>query len=155
MSVLTPMQRSFIETLFDHPELSRAQCIRQAGYRGNGEANRKMGARMMRNPLVLDGIRETAETTLRGKLPKTLHALDNIIGDPNHRGHQKTLLAVLDRTGMHAVSETHTTVTHTIDRGDLLTKLAALMDKHHLLSLPTPTVKDGDTIQQEAVDLSE
>jgi hypothetical protein len=158
MSILTPMQRSFVEVIFDHPELSRAHCCQRAGYKGDYEAVKKMGYRLMRNPLVLDGIRETAETTLRGKLPKTLHAIDNIISDPEHRGHQKTLIAVMDRTGMHAITETRSTITHTIDRADLLGKIALLMQKHNVpLLAPMTTdavvLRDGDLIEVKPEDI--
>lgn len=145
MSVLTPMQRKFVEVLYEKPGISQQHAVELAGYRGKYEAMKKMGSRLMRNPMVLDAIKECGETTLRGKLPKTVHAIDNIINDPAHRGHVKVLTGVLDRTGLHAISETKTTVTHTIDRTDLLAKIAALIEKNNIVSLPAP-IKDGDTV---------
>src|SRR5690349_18804207 len=79
MSQLTPMQRRFVEILYKHPHSRLIDQVTLAGYKGKYDATRKMGERLMRNPLVLDAIREAGETIYRGKLPKTMAAIDNII----------------------------------------------------------------------------
>lgn len=146
MAALSPMQRRYVELRYENALMTEFRCVELAGYKGKYDAIKKMAYRLKNNPLVQAAMKEAGETIYRDKLPITINAIDNIIRDPKHRDHAKVLHGLLDRVGMHAVTETKTTVTHQIDRADLLVKLAALMEKHNLLTLPQPVVKSGDTV---------
>jgi hypothetical protein len=89
---------------------------------------------------VIAAFREVGDLEYRSKLPKVIAAIDRVIEDPGHKDHVKVLHSDLDRVGMHAVSESRTTVRHEgLSDADLRARLLALCEKLDIMKMLTKT----------------
>lgn len=157
MSSLSPLQQKFVEGLIDKPLLSRPKILREAGYDGDDAAGRQMCVRLMNNSNVLDAIQEVGRARLRGIVPDAVHSLQAVIRDKKHRDHVKATLALMDRTGLHAVTESKQTITHTFDRDTVIAKIAAIMERNAgLIPIAPPTeqpvVIEATITEKEAIE---
>jgi hypothetical protein len=125
-SALPPLEQKFVEYLLSNPAISNVQAMRMAGYKGTDSALRKRAYRAIHKKEVLDALREGGALQLGGMVPVAVDALNQLIKDPDSRHHYKAVEGVLNRAGMAEVKETKTTVVHTLDRNDLIIKIAAL-----------------------------
>jgi phage terminase small subunit len=82
------------------------QACKAAGYLGT----KMSGWRLLQRSDVQDALRELCEYELKSLTPAALMRMRQVLDDPNHKDHARTIFAVLDRTGLHAISETKTTV---------------------------------------------
>jgi hypothetical protein len=112
-----------------NPGVGQAQALRMAGHQGNVKAVEKMAYRLMRNPQVLAAMREGATASLGGMVPRVIKALDDIIKDPSDRNHFKAIDGILNRTGLYEIKERKTTVTHTVNRDELIAKIRSMSDR--------------------------
>lgn len=137
MAAITPQQRKFVQVLYENPGIDGVKALRKIGYMGNMEAAKKMSFRLRHNVKVLDAIAEYGRHEYQAKLSLAVGAADEILRDPKHRDRVKVLHGVLDRVGMHTVSETR--VTHQISIEDMKHQLRALLAKPALKTLlPSP-----------------
>ena len=128
-SELTPLQQRFVEIMMRNPGVGQAEALRMAGHKGNVKAVEKMAYRLMRNPQVLAAMREGAAAALSGMVPRVIKALDDIIKDPSDRNHFKAIDGILNRAGLHEIKETKTTVTHSVNRDELIAKIRSMSER--------------------------
>ena len=128
-SSLPVIEQKFVEYLLWNPAISNAQAMRMAGYKGTDSALRKRAWRSIHKKEVLEALREGGALQLGGMVPVAVDALNQLIKDPNSRHHYKAVEGVLNRAGMPEVKETKTTIVHTLDRNDLITKIVALSER--------------------------
>jgi len=162
MSACSPWQRKYVEARYAHPEMRGWECLIEVGYRGGSQepdklrvAARQMAHRMDHNPLVQAAMLEVGATEYRSKLPKVIDALDKIIDDPRQRDRVKVLHGLLDRVGMHQVSEVRATITQVFDREAAIERLATLLERHAVSLplqrlIPQNIVREGDTVDDGA-----
>jgi len=156
-SSLPVIEQKFVEYLLSNPAISNAQAMRMAGYKGTESALRKRAYRAIHKKEVLEAIREGGALQLGGMVPVAVDALNQLIKDPNSRHHYKAVEGVLNRAGMPEVKETKTTVVHTLDRNDLITKIVALSQRLGIgfnseKLLPQPVIQAGDVEEQPPED---
>ena len=156
-SALPPLEQKFVEYLLSNPAISNVQAMRMAGYKGTDSALRKRAYRAIHKKEVLDALREGGALQLGGMVPVAVDALNQLIKDPDSRHHYKAVEGVLNRAGMAEVKETKTTVVHTLDRNDLIIKIAALSKRLGIgfnseKLLPLPIIQAGDVAGQPPED---
>jgi hypothetical protein len=108
MLALELKQRKFVLAyLRDARDASR--CARAAGYSSSSGADRVTAHRLLRNPRVVEAIKEEADRTLNSNAYIAVAALADIAADPEHKDRFKAADSILDRTGfpkttVHAVT---------------------------------------------------
>jgi len=114
-----------------------AEALRQAGHKGNDNTVRKMAWRLAHDPIVLEALKEGAANRPNAMVPRAVEALEHIVADPNSRHHYKGIDGILNRTGLQEVKESKTTVVHKIDRADLITKIARMIERLGIAADPS------------------
>lgn len=151
MKALSPLQRRYVIALFDKPGISKRGALRLAGYKHKDESCDRMVNRLTHNEKVKAALIEYGATAIHHEVPNAVGAINQIIANPkDNNARLKASLAVLDRAGLHAIQESHTTVTHTFDRNAVMARVMALLEKHkEALPLPTPLieVKDAEFVE--------
>lgn len=88
MRSLNDRQRSFVMALFDlgdHP--SNADAARAAGYKGDGNAMRVTGHRLMHSESIQAAIKEEADRRQTMMLPLAQKRLQSLVLDPQAKDH--------------------------------------------------------------------
>jgi phage terminase small subunit len=146
------MQQRFVESLMTAPIQGQKNALRTAGYKGTDASCGSQALRWMKQPAIQDAIQEASRVYLRNMLPKAVNALDGVLGDPRHRDHHKAIIALLDRTGFHAMHESRQTVEHTVNDQVLIAKVRAMaeqlgIDATKLLPSLSPPAVDVEFIE--------
>jgi hypothetical protein len=96
-----------------------AAAARAAGLgKGSTPANvAKLAWKIFQDDRMIAAIAEEARKHLRGAHPEAVSALHNMIRDPEHRGHGRAVLALLDRVDP-VVSKQNIEVTHRVVNPD-------------------------------------
>lgn len=113
MQRLNPKQRSFVLAYLEHPLWSQSQIAEHAGYTPNKEQPAQLRVRahlLMHNEGVIAAINEESSKRMRGAAAIAVSAVVKIAMDQTHKDHLKAALALMDRTGHHALSEHKVTV---------------------------------------------
>jgi hypothetical protein len=146
MLAITTMQRRFVQALYYHTGNDACAALRLAGYKGNPNATKEQADRAIKkqsdrwrhHELVLAAITEYGRSEYNAKLPLAVGAVGDILKDPKSRDRLRAIHGVLDRVGMHAVSETR--VTHAVSIDDMKQQLKMLLAQPALKALlPRPT----------------
>ena len=131
-ALATDRQRAFVVAMVDYGGLSHAKAAVAAGYGDSpgGSAN-STAARLLRDERVLAAIRELADQRLRAGTLMAVRVLMEQMADPTcdpkvRQGAAKTLL---DRTGLHAVSEVKKVHEHSLNTKDAVQKIVNLSAK--------------------------
>jgi len=111
------------------PHKSKREVLHLSGYKGNRQAAEKYAQRLTKNYLVQEALKEAALCQLAGLIPKVTMALSNIVDDPEHPSHFRAVDGVLNRVGLHDVTETKKTVTHAVDVRDLVAKIRSMAER--------------------------
>lgn len=123
----TEMERRFVVAWF-HCGGNRTRAAEMAGYAADAKGDHKQSAyQVWHREKVQRAIKEYAERSmLHGMLPLAFSAWREIVGDPGHKDRAKMTLAVLERTGFHAVTEHKVSVDSTSDRLAMLREIVRL-----------------------------
>jgi hypothetical protein len=115
-----------------------ARAARAAGFAKNSTPGNlaKLAWRMAHDIRVQAAVATEARNYLRGSNPEAVGALLNMIRDPKHRGHERSVLAVIDRVDP-VVGRQQIEVTHRLIDPDLV----ALEELRALRYLATPREK--------------
>lgn len=150
MSEITQMQRQFVTALYEHPGIDPVRALRIAGYQVKKEgSDRRQAYRWMHNEKVLAAIQEYGANNVKAMLPLAVGTADQILRDPKSRDRAKVMSGIMDRAGLHAVTETHTTVTHNLSIDDMRTQLRMLLSKPMMRAL-IPATKEQEPLLIDA-----
>jgi phage terminase small subunit len=113
MAQCTPMQRRFVMAMLTCGDLNHGACAKLAGSKGSSyESLAVLAHQMLANPKVKAAIQEQAELRLASAKIMAVSQLVQMAAAPSNDATKlKAVLAILNRTGMHEVSESH--VVHT------------------------------------------
>lgn len=111
MQALTDKQRAFVHAYLEYPSAAASALAARAGYSESSENYlRWIGHRNMHNEGVIAAINEEASKRLRSAGLIAVSAVTKIALNEQHKDHLKAALAIMDRTGHHALSEHKVTV---------------------------------------------
>ena len=111
MQALTERQRAFVGAYLEYPNAPSSTIAQKAGYSESSLGYlRYIGHRNMHNEGVINAINEEASKRLRSAGLIAVSAVTAIALNPQHKDHLKAALAIMDRTGHHALSEHKVTV---------------------------------------------
>jgi phage terminase small subunit len=124
--------RDFVWAYLSEPPTygAASRAARRAGYGKRSKKSHNLNVlahRMMHDPRMIAAIAEQSKLVVRAGAPEAVNALYNMIRDPSHKGHERAVAMVLDRTDP-VVSHQITQVTHQIIDSDVeaLEELRAL-----------------------------
>jgi hypothetical protein len=104
-SALKPLAQRFVEIMQTHAHIGQARALRLAGHKGSDMAVTKAAYRLMRDPTVLEALREAAVAQVSGMVPRAVKALDDIMNDPKSRHHFRAIDGVLSRARLPEIKE--------------------------------------------------
>jgi hypothetical protein len=85
-----------------------------------------------------------------GLLSKVNRALEAIVDDREHPSHCKAIDGILNRTGLHEVTESKKTVVHSIDAQELIVKIRAMSERLGIVIDPTKLLPQKKQLVIEA-----
>lgn len=158
MRSLTPKQRAFIMAMASDPKGTQADWAKAAGYATTSGSHEVAACRMLRDPRIEAAIFEVARSNLNTFGPMlAARGMLKIAADEKHPGHERMLLAVADRVGLHPKSEHRVTVEHRNDAE--MAKLALRLANEigvrpeSLLGANHPLLASPNLIEAQAVEV--
>lgn len=110
MLALTARQRAFVKASMNHPTANQAKLAEIAGFTGSPQSLQVTGHRVQHDEKVLAAMNEEAGKRMRTGGLIGVSAVIEIALNKTHKDHLKAALALMDRTGFHALSEHKVTV---------------------------------------------
>jgi phage terminase small subunit len=132
MSELTEQQQKFVLAYFQIGGKSVARAAEAAGYYGGGSAAKVAGHRLMKNPKVMEAMKEEALLTLDRGAIVAIHAMIEIAASPTHKDRQKAAADLMDRRGFIRVTGQAITVEDKRTDAELIEYIRATALKHRL-----------------------
>lgn len=128
MTALKPQWRAFVVAYCTNG-CNATAAAREVGYHDNGGDGIKVqGHRLVHDKRILAAIREWTIASVQSRLPVYRELLDEVAQNDQHVGQVKSLLALMDRGGMPAVTERNINVTVTMTSAEKIQKLKSLME---------------------------
>jgi hypothetical protein len=109
MASLTELRRKFVYNLMNQPKRNATAAAEAAGYSAVSRASLMVQAHLLlHDSNIQDALVEETERRLRGCLPAAVATIAEIMENPQEGGSNRLKAAemVMDRSGLHAVSET-------------------------------------------------
>jgi len=150
-SALRPLAQRFVEVMQTHTNIGQAKALRLAGHRGSDQAVTKGAYRLMKDPTVLEALREGAVAQLSGMVPRAILAIDSIIKDPSNRNHYKAIDGVLSRAGLPEIKQNQTTVVHKVDRKELVASIAMMVERLGIALDPSKLLPRSMVLKEEDI----
>jgi phage terminase small subunit len=108
MNALVPMRRKFVQALMNQGTRNATQAAAAAGYSQESQGSLRVQAHdLMHDEAVQEAIQEEARRRITTMLPLALETVASIMENPQEGGatRLKAATTVMDRSGVHAVSE--------------------------------------------------
>lgn len=128
MKALTPLQRNFVICLSKRATRNNADALRQAGWAGKEENLRQHAYSLAHDERIQEALIEHNRRQLKSLVPAAVEELATLLDSNQVDGSTKlkAVAMVLDRAGLHAVSEHKSTVEHIGQDQNLLQASQAL-----------------------------
>jgi hypothetical protein len=123
MRALTPLQRNFVINLQKRATRNNADALRQAGWQGKPEHLRQHAYHLAHDERIQEALVEQNRKTLKTFVPAAVEELGGMLENPqvDPTVRLKAIAMILDRAGLHAISESKHTVEHIGQDQDTLT----------------------------------
>lgn len=114
MLALTPRQRAFVTVLLTSGRNNHAAAAKMAGYQGTADTLAVTGHRLAHDQKVLRAIREESDRRIRAHAVLATGVLIEIAGDDmaQHKDRLKAVEMLLNRGGLHAITESKQVIEH-------------------------------------------
>lgn len=132
MMALSPMRRKFVMAMAANPLGSATQWAIAAGYSNHKDGAKVRAFEVMHDPKLEAAVFEFGRTTMAAMGPiLATTALLRIVQNPDHPQHLRAAEAILNRVGLHELTEHKVTVDHRDQTGDaMIERIRALAAKH-------------------------
>ena len=127
MRALAPRQRNFVWALFQQGDRDATAAARKAGYK-DGSGIRNTAYQLWHDEKIQAAIHEEGRRRLNGMVPFAIAKMTDIMEDPQSDKAVvlKGVNMVLDRAGLHSVSERKVTHEHSMSDPGMLEKIRLL-----------------------------
>lgn len=113
MRALNERQRRFVIAMLEMPSADHTNAARLAGYSDPGNSGiRAQATRLAHAPKIQAAIQEEARKRMGALQILAISRVGEIAADPLHKDSLKANLALLDRGGLHAKTESHSVIEH-------------------------------------------
>ena len=133
MAALTEKQRKFVWAMLDSGGVNYTECAVAAGY----DAAERQTMRVIAHELAHDeriqaAIQEEARKRMGAGALMAAGHLVLIANSPGHKDQLSAIKEILNRSGLHAVTEQRISVTHKADHGDQVKEIIRLAQENGL-----------------------
>lgn len=162
MNALVPKRRAFVQALMNQGTRNASSAARAAGYSmDNDAALRVTASNLMHDDAVQEAIQEEAKRRICAMLPLAIETVAGIMENPQEGGatRLKAATTVMDRSGVHAVSERIVTEAPLERDPDQVKRIMALAQ---VLGLPieqllgsrlsTPLITDAEEVPMNSME---
>lgn len=132
MQALTGNQRAFVIALVELGAKNPTQAAMMAGYGGTDAARRTAAKELMRNPKVLDAIREEADKRLRSGALLAASRLIEIASNPLDLNSFKACVELLNRADLIVATKHEVTVTDNRTTDEVMNTILALAKRNNI-----------------------
>lgn len=126
MAALRPRQRAFVIAMLETGEDNHTRCAMMAGYGGTESSIRVQAFRLAHDEKIQAAIVEQAGRRMKTGAIMATGTLLSIAKNPVHKDQLKAAVEILNRSGLHAITETKHTVEHTINDKAMVAKVVEL-----------------------------
>lgn len=112
MLALTAQQRRFVAGWIKSRGKNQTRVARAAGYSDKGGGAKVWGSRLVRNPKIIEALKEEADRHLDGIAVLAILGLGDLIGSKNEKIKAAAIDSALDRTGYGRQSRQDIRVEH-------------------------------------------
>lgn len=153
MKALTERQQKFVIALLDNGGRNLSRAAADAGYSVTGNSAGTAGYNLAHHPKVQEALLEVSKARLRTYGLQASSFLAECIDNDglSAKDRMRAALAIMDRTGLNAMTEHKTTIEHSVDPDALTERIRLLADKLNLdptklLGKPSAPILDAVTI---------
>lgn len=119
--------RAFVQCFVDTGGRSATEAARMAGYSDNSSLSLRVHAnRLAHDSRIQAAIQEQARNMMTAAAVMAVGTITTIAANPTHKDQLRAALAILDRTGLHAMTENKTTVEVSINRDEQIREVIAM-----------------------------
>jgi len=130
MQALLPRQRKFVVAMLDGGGTKYSRYAQIAGYSGDAEALASTGHRLAHDTKILAAIQEEGIRRVRASVGMATSQLVTLAETaPLHKDRLKAIEMILNRSGLHALTEHKVTVEHPTDPLSIVERIATLANK--------------------------
>lgn len=130
MNALNDRQRAFVVALYASGTRNPVVAARMAGYEDNGSgAIRNQAHRLIHRDDIQAAILEEGKRRMRGLIPFAMKQLEEIAENPQHKQQAAAVMAILNRGGIHEVTERNVNVNVKLSREEEDAKIRELAAK--------------------------
>jgi phage terminase small subunit len=129
MLALSEYQRAFVTAILDRPSIDQWEAAQLAGYSGDRQTLRVTGHRLAHDSKVQEAMYEEAKKRMKSGSLEAVSVLLEIVRGGNGALAKDRLKAVemlLNRVGLHALSEHKVQVEHTVDDATMIDRIRRL-----------------------------
>jgi hypothetical protein len=123
MQALTPGRRAFVIAKVHHG-MTNAQAAIAAGYSEHSASS--WGAQLAAREDVKAAMTAECRTIMHVLAPLAIRTVEDVMSDPQHKDRLKAAAMILDRTGLHAVTETHSHTHQHLSEAEMDKRILAL-----------------------------
>jgi Terminase small subunit len=126
MRALTDKQQRFVVAMIETGTWNMTECARIAGYSGNDNTMKQRAFELTHSQKIADALEEMVRKSLKSGAAIAQRVLFEIALDPTHKDRLKAAENLLNRSGLHAMTEHKMTVTHTMDDKEMIARIRNL-----------------------------
>jgi len=107
----TPRMQRFVLALLEQGKRNQTAAYIAAGYAGKSRNALHANACLLAHDTrIQEALQEEAGRRTKDLLPLALHTIEAIVADPQHKDAAKVALSIMDRAGLHSMTEQKVTV---------------------------------------------
>jgi len=107
----TPRMQRFVLALLEQGKRNQTAAYIAAGYAGKSRnALQANACLLVHDTRIQEALQEEAGRRTKDLLPLALHTIEAIVADPQHKDAAKVALSIMDRAGLHSMTEQKVTV---------------------------------------------
>jgi len=130
MKPLAPRHRAFCVAYVTTANGNATQAAKDAGYTDNDTGALKVTAyRLVHQPRILAGIRETVVARVASNLPVYVNALESVALNAQHKDQTKALLALMNRGGLPDVTERNINVNVNVSSAEKVAEIRQMAEE--------------------------
>jgi hypothetical protein len=132
MQILTKNQRAFVIALVEMGAKNPTEAAMVAGYGGTDQARKTAAKELMRNPKVLNALKEEADKRLRSGALMAASRLIEIAGNPHDINSFKACVELLNRADLIVSTKHEVTVHDNRTSDEVMNTILSLAKKNNI-----------------------
>lgn len=129
MRKLTPRRRAFVLAALVTGEQKFTNLAKMAGFQGSDETLRAYGHKLAHSDDIIEASREESQRRMQSATIMATSQLVSIAADAGRKDQLKAIEMILNRTGLHAITESHAVVEHKSSNASTVKQIVDMCQK--------------------------